>query len=119
MNGTVMSYESAQILLAISVKQPVMFAKAQAAAEGDAISGICARKVAEGMTLWCPDSDTWFVTAGGAITGRCPHDSLCEPRKYVSDIPIQPDNGATSRTWRTDADRPLIRRHPNGRRSGS
>lgn len=119
MNTTVVNYEAVQLLLEISAKDPEMFAKAQAAAEGDALSGIRALKVTGGMTLWCPDAAKWFVTAAGAVTSRRPYDPLSEPRKFVSDIPIQPEDGVTSRNWQTDADRALIRRHTNERRSGS
>lgn len=84
---------------------------ARAAAEGDTLGQIKASKVERGMTLWCPDSQSWLVVAH-AVTINFPPTRTGLASKAVATIKLVTKRDEDSLTWNVDADHDLIRRFP-------
>lgn len=85
---------------------------ARAAAEDDTLGQIKASKVKCGMTLWCPDSQSWFVAAADAVTANIPLGRIDQASEAVTSIKIATKRDEDSRTWSANADHDLIRRFP-------
>lgn len=117
--NTVQEETGEVVLEAIATAHPQVYDKAVAAAGGDTLSGIRARRVKAAMTLWCPDTDEWLVVAARPTTESKPGGLIYGRSMDMTDIPIRPEPGQSSRSWEIRADTPLIRRHlrsaPTGR----
>lgn len=84
---------------------------ARAAAEGDTLGQIKANKVKCGMTLWCPDSQSWFVAAD-AVSASIPRGRVDLGSEAVVSIEIVTSCDEDSLSWSVGADRDLIQRLP-------
>lgn len=85
------------------------FQEAAHAAEGDDVEEIDACEAFENMTLWCPDSKSWFmVKSVDNAAGSHGIDGIVPPRTIIH---IHDPLPGAEHWWLVDPDRPVVRRH--------
>lgn len=104
---------SAAISPPVPIQDLDQYRAAMAHAEGDPVREVTASAVTRAMTLWFPDTETWFVVAGKPTTAPQP-GGLITYNRTMTFIPIEVGpNGRVTRFWEVLADRVLIQRFPH------